>query len=358
MKVHIRVPARVGLAGNPSDGYGGRVVAAAISGFEAHVRIEPATGVRIASDLEGDLAFPSVTSLLDRRPPGARDPHRLAIACCRRFMATAVERGWLEEFPPPGEGFRLGYASDIPFRVGLGGSSAIAVAMLRALSARYGEHMPEADLPALALAVETQEMGIHGGLMDRVVQVFGGVMHMDLSGKLLRETGRGVYEPLPADRLPPLFIAWRPDLASGSQEIHNPLRERTASGEAGVARLLADLADLADAARRVLLSGSPGELAPIMDANFELRAKLVEVGEGNRQLVETGRRLGAGVKQAGSGGAVVGVYDGDPDRGEHLRHAYSRIGARFSSATVWAAPTAGSTRNEADHRPNDPAPGP
>jgi glucuronokinase len=356
MKVHFCAPARVGLAGNPSDGYGGRAVAAAISGFEARVTIERAPGVQIASDHEGPLTYPSIGSLLERGPARAGDPHRLAVACCRRFIRTTLEAGWLEE-PPPDEGFRLSYASDIPFRVGLGGSSALAVAMLRALAARYRDCVPEADLPGLALAVETLEMGIHGGLMDRVAQVYGGVLHMDLSEKLLRETGRGVYEALPTDRLPPLFVAWRPDLSSGSEETHNALRERVERGETGLVPLLEELASLADAARRVLLSGSAADLAPIMDANFELRARLVDVGDGNRQLVETGRRLGAGVKQAGSGGAVVGAYDGDPDRREDLRRAYARIGARFAAAPVWTGPTVGSTRDEADHRPGDPPQG-
>lgn len=351
------MPARVGLAGNPSDGYGGRAVAAAISGFEANVTVEPALGVLICSDSEGALAYPSLGSLLEQRPPAAGDPHRLVVACCRRFAGCALERGWLNRTPPPAEGFRLSYSSDIPYRVGLGGSSAIAVAVLRALSARYGTSIPEGDLPGLALAVETEEMGIHGGLMDRVVQVFGGVMYMDLAETLVRETGRGAYEALPTDRLPALFVAWRPELASGSEDTHNPLRERVARGEAGVARLLEELAGLADAARDVLLSGSPGDLAPIMDANFELRARLVNVGEGNRQLVETGRRLGAGVKQAGSGGAVAGAYDRDPGRSAALRRAYALIGARFAPAAAWMGPTIGSTHNGSGPRPSDPSPG-
>ena len=357
MRAHIYVPARVGLAGNPSDGYGGRALALAISGFKAQVTVEPAAGVLITSDREGALSFPSPGSLLECRPPVGPDPHRLVLACCRRFTSRALECGWLERIPPPGDGFQLSYTSDIPYRVGLGGSSAIAVAVLRALAARYGARLPEEDLPGLALAVETEEMGIHGGLMDRVVQVFGGVMHMDLADTLVRETGRGAYEALPVDRLPTLFVAWRPDLASGSEDIHNPLRERVARGEAGIARLLEELADLADAARVALLSGSPGDLAPIMDANFELRARLVDVGDGNRQLVETGRRLGAGVKQAGSGGAVVGAYDGDPARSAALRRAYARIGARFASVTAWTGPTDDSTMSRSIHRLGDLPPG-
>ena len=38
----VRVPARIGLLGNPSDGFGGRVIAATIDDFAATVVTEPA----------------------------------------------------------------------------------------------------------------------------------------------------------------------------------------------------------------------------------------------------------------------------------------------------------------------------
>jgi hypothetical protein len=60
--------------------------------------------------------------------------------------------------------------------------------------------------------------------------------------------------------------------------------------------------------------------------------------------VETGRQIGAGVKQAGSGGAVVGAFDGDPSRLESLRLAYEQIGARILVPRFWTGPTGGSTR--------------
>jgi glucuronokinase len=353
MKVQTSAPSRAGLAGNPSDGYGGRAVAVAITGFEAHATIEPAAGAHISSALEGRLSFRSPQSLLEHGAVAPGSPHRLAIACCRRFYATAMEQGRLEGSLAGDEGFDLRYRSDIPQRVGLAGSSALAVSILRALAVFHDVSILDEDLPSLALAVETGEMGIHGGLMDRVSQVLGGVAYMDLSEAVIAGTGRGDYEALPEDRLPDLFIAWRPDLASGSEVIHNSLRERVRRGEAGAMSLLADLAALADEARRVLLSDSPDELAAIMDANFELRARLVDVSSGNRLLVETGRRFGAGVKQAGSGGAVVGAHDGDPARLEKLKRAYDRIGARFLVPGVWMGPTAGSTLADAD-RPSLP----
>jgi len=186
--------------------------------------------------------------------------------------------------------------------------------------------------------------------MDRVAQALGGVTYMDLSVERLRRSGRGLYERLPEDCLPPLYVAWDPALGAGSDTVHNALRERLARGDPGAEGILGELASLADEARSVLLSNRPLELAGIMDRNFELRARLVNVGEGNRRLVETGRRLGAGVKQTGSGGAVVGAHDGDPERVRRLEEAYSRVGARFLQPGVWTAPTAGTSGSPAPHR--------
>ncbi len=347
MKVHARTPSRAGLAGNPSDGYGGRAVAVAINSFTADATIEPALGVRISSPRTDPVVFDSPRALLERSPSSLDGRHRLAIACCHHFFETALEAGRLEDIPSAADGFDLGYTSDIPFRMGLAGSSALTISFLRALALRYAISIPEAELPGMALAVETDQLGIHGGLMDRVAQVLRGVTYMDLSRTLIRDTGHGAYEALPEERLPGLFLAWRPDLASGSETVHNKLRDRVNGGDRTAIELLRELAGLADEARQILLCGAGSDLAAVMDANFNLRARLIDVGAGNRLLVKTGRLFGAGVKQAGSGGAVVGAHDGDPERLARLRIAYDQIGARFVVPTFESARTAGSTPSSA-----------
>ena len=43
-------------------------------------------------------------------------------------------------------------------------------------------------------------------------------------------------------------------------------------------------------------------------------------------------------QQAGSGGAVIGTWDGDPERLSQLRSAYEAIGAGFAVPRVRGAP--------------------
>jgi glucuronokinase len=63
--------------------------------------------------------------------------------------------------------------------------------------------------------------------------------------------------------------------------------------------------------RQAMTDGDLPAMHRLINANFDKRASLYNVGEGNRDLVETARRTGASAKFAGSGGAIVGIYDGE-----------------------------------------------
>jgi glucuronokinase len=74
----------------------------------------------------------------------------------------------------------------------------------------------------------------------------------------------------------------------------------------------------------------------LIDANFDLRAKLYDVGDGNRQMVATARSAGATSKFAGSGGAVVGTYR-DDEMYEKLRRALGAIGVAVVKPKIVAS---------------------
>lgn len=213
--------------------------------------------------------------------------------------------------------------------MGLAGSSAIVTAALRCLLEFYGVRIRKESLPTLALEVEREELGISAGLMDRVIQVYGRVMYMDLGRELLETRGRGEYVPLDPGLLPPLFLAYRESLAEGSELTHNDLRRRFEWGVPNVVETMEELAAPTDRGRHLLVSGRDGELGPLIDRNFELRARVCPINDGNRELVQTARTTGAHAKFAGSSGAVLGAYDGDPERLQWLRRAYRGIGAHL-----------------------------
>ena len=277
-------PARAALLGNPSDGYGGHVVALALANFSATVQLDEAA--------EDDVATPLVRAAI------GRFPH----AC------------------PP---VRARVETTIPRSVGLGGSSAIVIATLRALCKLSGARLEAPVLARLALAAEAEDLGIAAGPQDRVVQAHGGLLSMDFSA--------GTVERLDAAALPALFLAWRTEHAEASGAVHAPLRERVERGEARAIACLDELARVARRGRDAIAAGDHGALAGLIDRTFDVRAELLALDARHVRLVEIARDHGAHATFAGSGGAVVGTATAPG-----LRAAYEAEGCGFAEVRVAA----------------------
>ena len=84
----------------------------------------------------------------------------------------------------------------------------------------YQVEIPIPAQPTLVLSVE-EELGIAGGLQDRVVQCYEGVVYMDFSPKQERVSGgltHYCYEPLDPALLPSILrsLSHRPERANRS----------------------------------------------------------------------------------------------------------------------------------------------
>ena len=207
--------------------------------------------------------------------------------------------------------FSVRYESNVPRQVGLAGSSAIIVATLRCLMEFYGVEISRQVQASLALAVETEELGIAAGLQDRVVQTHEGLVYMDFSRQRIRELCGfecGVYEPLDPGLLPPLYVAYKTDVSQPTEVVHGNLRARFEQGEPAVVEAMDRLAELADQAREAILAGDGERLGRLIDANFELRRSICRLPARQIEMIECARRAGATAKFAGSGGAIVGTF--------------------------------------------------
>ena len=81
----------------------------------------------------------------------------------------------------PDRNFTLEYESTVPQRLGLGGSSAIITASLRALCQYYELEIPLPVFANMVLETETRELNVPAGLQDRVIQAYQGLVYMDFS---------------------------------------------------------------------------------------------------------------------------------------------------------------------------------
>ncbi len=297
---------RAGLIGNPSDGYFGKTIAFCFTNFSARISLWESPEIELVPSRRDHSVFQSIASLHDDvRKHGYYGGFRLLKASIKRFYDHCRENGIeLDE-----RNFTIRYSSDIPNRVGLAGSSAIITACMRALTAFYGVEIDRPVLANVVRSVETEELAIPAGLQDRVAQAYQGLVYMDFDRKYFERNGYGRYENLDVACLPPLYIAYRDDLSQGTEIYHNDLKLRWQRGDPDVCEAMQFWADLTESCRGALLNGDRAGIGRLLDANFDKRANLYDVGDGNRDLVETARKVGASAKFAGSGGAIVGTYE-------------------------------------------------
>jgi len=255
-----RALARAALVGNPSDGYGGAVLALTLTAFSAEATV--GSGDTVAPDL--------VAATI------ARFAHEFHVDAAPVTATTAIPRS-----------------------VGLGGSSAIVIATLRALCRAHNVALEPDTMAVLALSIEVDDLGIAAGLQDRLVQCHGGLVFMDFGG------ARPFAERLVSGVLPPLVVGWCEDHSEESGVVHSDLKGRYERNEPGVREAMTQLGDLARSARNGLLGGSVTEFRTAVDASFDIRAQLIELDPRHVAMIEAARSVGAAANYTGSGGAVV-----------------------------------------------------
>lgn len=325
MIIRAQAHARAGLIGNPSDGYFGKTISIIIRNYAAEVTCYETPRLTLLPQPHDRSDYASLDDLASNVGTyGYYGGIRLLKAAVKRFRDYCQKNN----ITLAQRNFTLEYQTNIPVRVGMAGSSAIVTATFRALMAFYEVEIPKPILPSIVLSVELEELGIGAGLQDRVIQTYEGAVFMDFEKARLERDGYGLYEPLDPKLLPPLYIAFHDNLAEGTEVTHNDLRARYNRNDPEVLAAIQTWAGLAQQARDLIVAGRGKEIGPLMTANFDLRAKLIKISPGNRKLVETGRALGAYPKFAGSGGAIIGMYDGDPQRLAALTKAYAEFGAK------------------------------
>ena len=307
-------PARAALAGNPSDGHGGAVVATVVGSVAATVTAHPARRFEVAGT---DLTYESLDELARRvADEGCGDVQPLVPAT----LAVLHQRFGSRLAP-----VSVTVSTTIPRSVGLAGSSAIVIATLRALiaqdpTAEWAQRLggDAAFLASVALEVERDVLGIAAGLQDRVVQAYGGTVAMDF-GPAARRTIHGLaagsYRRLGA--IPgTAFVACRPESAGDSGEVHR----RIDPSEPAFAEAMAAAARAAHQATAAIEDLDGGSLGRAMTATFEARAAVMDLDPAHVEMIDVARSVGAAANYTGSGGAVI-VHAVDPTIARLARHA-------------------------------------
>jgi glucuronokinase len=308
MIIESRAYARAGLLGNPSDGYFGKTISIIIRNFGAIVSIYESPDLVIEEQVIDSKRFRNIYHLCDSVSlTGYYGGTRLIKAAIKKFCEYCENN----KIKLSNKNFTLRYQSSIPRQVGLAGSSAIITATMKGLMKFYNVKIPLPVLPSLILSAEVDELGIRAGLQDRVIQVYEGCVYMDFNKSYMEEHKHGIYEHLDPGLLPKLYLAYKSQLSKVSGRVLNTLKQKYDNGDESVHKTLSDIAALAEKGKDAITRCDFNELNELINANFDLRYKIMHISESNLEMVRIARDCGASAKFSGSGGAIIGSYKDD-----------------------------------------------
>ena len=260
---------RAALIGNPSDGYYGKTIAFVFDNYAAQVMLYETPQLELVPSLRDKPTFTSVYDLVQEVGLyGYYGGIRLLKASIKRFVEYCQSR----KITLHDRNFTMRYGTTIPNRLGLA--------------------------------------GINAGLQDRVAQAYNVPVFMDFNRDYMEKNGYGIYSELTIPDDLNLFVAFRTDLAEGSEILHSRLREDYNNKIPAVLDAIAEWAHLSDVVKDALSRHNYSEIEKALRRNFELRCKVCAstVSAKNRRMVDLADSLGAAAKLTGSGGAIIGIY--------------------------------------------------
>ncbi len=184
MIVRSKAPLRLGLAGGGTDlntycdRFGGNVLNATISLY-VHCTIEERE--------DGKIVFESTdhNELLELDASGHFKLNG------QMDLYKGIYNRIIKEFDIKPLSFKLTTYSDVPSGSGLGGSSTLVVAIIKAFVEWLNLPLGEYDIARLAFEIEREDIGIVGGAQDQYAATFGGFNFMEFY-----ENKRVIVNPL------------------------------------------------------------------------------------------------------------------------------------------------------------------
>ncbi len=285
--IRASAPGRAGIIGNPTDGYGGSMIACSIKN-RAYVTIEESDQLILENSLGREV-------LKWRNDFENKGDYFDVIRSVLRYFKLFDMKA------------RITVSTTIPVQAGLAGSTALLSALISAIAAYAGLRYNRYHLAELNRTVELNYMKCHCGYQDAYMTTFGGLNYMDFRGKEhYRDLDSELYatvEPLAGfvDHLP--FVIAHTGIKHHSGSFHKPLRERWLEGDEAVIKAYRDIARLAREGKKALLNGNWDELAYLMNENHRIQDSLTDSGAQNNHMIKVARENGAlAAKLAGAGG--------------------------------------------------------
>ena len=346
MKVTSRAPARVDLAGGTVDIWplylfhpGAQTVNVAVRCY-ASCELETHTGSRLTFISEDQGIRESYDSLED---PGLNKSRLPLVRELVRFFR-------------PERGMTIRTSSEVPAGAGMGGSSALNIALCGALARATGRRFSRTQLLEIAKNVEAIVIQVPTGCQDYYPALYGGVNALDLERDAVRR------EPLPVsiaefDRRFVLCYTGQPR----NSAINNwEVMKAHIDGDARVRANFSRIVSIAGSMREALLTADWGDVAKLLALEWENRKrnfKGISTPLIDRMIRETARHGTLAAKVCGAGGGGCVVFLVEPGTKTAVEYSLKRLGGQiinFAVSREGLEVTASSSRaNGQSRRKND-----
>ena len=224
------------------------------------------------------------------------------------------------------EGVRLETICESPVGAGIGGSSALNVAVCGALAAWTGAGLSGEALLQIAQNVEAQAIDVPTGVQDYRPAYYGGISAVELDAEGVRRVALRVD---PSDLASRIVLAYTG--ASRNSGINNwEMFKRHMDRDPDVVARFARIRDVAVAMRQALEQQDWPEVGRQIGEEWETRKRLapgVTTPEIDRMMAAARAAGAVAAKICGAGGGGCMIAFADPDRVPSVREALRAAGA-------------------------------
>jgi D-glycero-alpha-D-manno-heptose-7-phosphate kinase len=319
---HAKAPLRLGLAGGGtdvspySDEFGGQVLNATISLF-THCHIEEAQG--------REVEFLAADSDEMVRIGAAPESNDLALQLHRAVYRRMAREFLAGDMP----GLKVTTYSDAPPGSGVGSSSSLVVAMVKAYAEYLQLPLREYEVAQLAHDIERVDCGLAGGKQDQYAAAFGGFNFMEFGPK-----DRVVVSPLRlrrdyVDDLESHLLLYYTGRSRQSAAIIEKQIHATRIGEPNAIEAMHALKQAALEMKEALLRGQILKVLEILGASWEAKKRMA-LGISNSHIEQAARaaaQAGAlGLKISGAGGGGFMIVAVEPPHRYRVFRALERLG--------------------------------
>jgi len=307
MIIRSKAPLRLGLAGGGSDVspysdiYGGLVLNATINLY-AYCTIEETEDGMITINSHDSGCFKSY--------PVADN---LAIDGDASLVKGVYNRV-VKDFRIPTRAFKITTYNDAPAGSGLGTSSTMVVAILKAFIEWCSLPLGDYEASRLAYEIERKDLGLSGGKQDQYAAAFGGFNYMEFL-----KNDMVIVNPLKIkrwviDELESSMVLYFTGASRSSAAIIDEQKKNTSSGNTTAIEAMHRIKQSAVDMKLAVLKGDMDEFARILGQAWEDKKKMAgaittpAIQEAMDTALKAGAKAGK-VSGAGGGGFIMFVVD-------------------------------------------------